>query len=99
MVRKFLDKVGHAGAPERAEDRESTPVNIELVSSSEPMRQIVDRNDPVVVFDRAHKRLISEATLAAWQRACVWMAGVLSVPAPGADFNYNGLYHRTWNHP
>jgi hypothetical protein len=58
----------------------------ELLPATDPARHIVERHDPTVLFDRANKRLITEGTLDAWQRACVWMTHYLSVPAPGADF-------------
>jgi hypothetical protein len=85
-VRKFLASLPRAEAWERASQRESMRYQFELLPAGEPARQIVERHDPTVLFDQANKRLITEGTLGAWQRACVWMTNFLSVPAPGPDF-------------
>ena len=57
-----------------------------MVPATNAGRLVVERNDPAVVFDEQHHRIITERSLAALQRACVWMARVLGVPGPGADF-------------
>jgi hypothetical protein len=61
-------------------------LKFESLPDSDALRQIVDRTDPVIVFDKPHKRLITEGTFVAWRHAGDWMAGVLSVPRPGGEF-------------
>jgi hypothetical protein len=82
----LLASLPNAQAWERADRRVTLRLAMELLPASEPARQIVDAHDPVVVFDRAHRLLVTEGTLAAWQRAGEWIARLLSVSAPGADF-------------
>jgi hypothetical protein len=48
--------------------------------------RIIAAHDPVVVFDAAHKRLISEQTVRILLHANTLGATVFNVPAPGADF-------------
>ena len=85
-VRKFLASLPRAEGRERASQRESMRYQVELLPASDPARQIVERHDPTVLFDRAKQHLIAEGTLAAWQRACVWLTNYLSAPAPRPDF-------------
>jgi hypothetical protein len=85
MVVKFLASMPRLRPWELAEQREKVRYEFESVPPN-PSTDIVKRHDPVVVLDRAHKRLISAATLNAWERASVWMARQLSIPEPGAQF-------------
>jgi hypothetical protein len=66
---KFLAALAKDQPLQRAELR----FKFESLPKNDVFRQILDRTDPVVVFDLPHKRLITEGTLVAWQRAGVWI--------------------------
>jgi hypothetical protein len=85
-LRKFLAALAKDQPLQRADLREQLRLKFENLGANDALRLIVDKTDPVIVFDRPKNRLITEGTLAAWQRAGVWMADLLSVPRPGDDF-------------
>jgi hypothetical protein len=83
-VRKVLANLHDGDEATVAERRET--LRLQLAALPEPNlgRRIVERNDPTVVFDRAHHRLVTAASFAALRRGCTWMAGILGVPGPDA---------------
>ncbi len=85
-VREFRAALAKAQPLQRADLRERLRVHFESLPGNDALRQIVDRTDPVLIFDKPNNRLITEGTLAAWQRAGVWMTEFLSIPRPGDDF-------------
>jgi hypothetical protein len=85
-VRKLLDKLAHDPPDFLAESRESLRLSFELQPQSDAARQIVEAHDPMVAFDRAHKRLVTERTLAEWRAAYAWIADLLTIPGPASDF-------------
>jgi hypothetical protein len=92
----FLTRLAQDQPLQRADLREKLRLKFEQLPPGDLLRQILDRDDPVVVFDKPNGRLITAGTLAAWRRAGVWMAGILSVPQPGADFAaIQGRYLKT----
>jgi hypothetical protein len=74
--------------------REGGRLNAQLHEAVSPALQqqqamearIIEAHDPVIVFDPAHKRLISEQTLRILQHADMSGASVFDVPPPGPDF-------------
>jgi hypothetical protein len=74
--------------------REGGRLNVELHNAVAPELQeqqamearIIAAHDRVVVFDAAHKRLISEQTVRILQHANTFGATVFDVPPPGVDF-------------
>jgi hypothetical protein len=48
--------------------------------------RVIAAHDPVIVFDVAHKRLITEQTVRVLQRADAVGAATFNVPPPGPDF-------------
>ncbi len=54
-----------------------------------PPPRILDRTDPVAVFDEPHNRLMTAGKRQARQRAAVRMAGLLSVSRPGDECEVN----------
>jgi hypothetical protein len=75
--------------------REGGRLNAQLHNAVNPALQqqqamearIIAAHDPVVVFDPAHKRLVSEQTIRILQRADTSGAAVFGVPSPGPDFS------------
>lgn len=74
--------------------REGGRLNAQLHETVNPALQqqqamearIIEAHDPVIVFDPARKRLISEQTVRILQHADTSGASVFGVPAPGPDF-------------
>jgi hypothetical protein len=85
-VRKLLAKVNVGDASAVAERRETFRLQTATLPASNVGHVVVESNDPTVVFDRQHQRLITERSLTYLQRACTWMAKVLGVPGPDAGF-------------
>ena len=91
---KLLRVLARAPAPLIALAREGGRLNAQLHNAVDPALQqqqalearIIAAHDPVVVFDPAHKRLVSEQTLRVLQSADAFGATVFDVPKPGADF-------------
>jgi hypothetical protein len=84
-VRKIIAVLHDGDAAAIAERRESLRLQLATLPESNLGRQIVERNDPTVVFDRAHHRLVTAASFAALRRGCTWMAAILGVRGPDAD--------------
>ena len=61
-------------------------VSPELKDQQALEAQIIAAHDPVIVFDPAHKQLVSEQTIHVLQQADAFGAAKFGVPAPGADF-------------
>jgi hypothetical protein len=74
--------------------REGGRLNAQLHDAVNPALQqqqaveahIIAAHDPVIVFDPAHKWLVSEQTVRVLQHADALGAGVFGVPPPGPDF-------------
>lgn len=69
-----------------ADLRHKLRLGIALLPHGDPAREIVEKKDPTLVFERANAYLVTEETLVAWREASGWVAGVLGVPAPAPDF-------------
>lgn len=91
---KLLHTLARADAPLIALARETGRLNAQLHEAVNPSLQqqqamearIITAHDPVIVFDAAHKRLITEQTLRMFQHADAVGAATFNVPAPGPDF-------------
>ena len=91
---KLLRVLDRAGPPLIALAREGGRLNAQLHAAVSPALQqeqemearIIAAHDPVVVFDAAHKRLISEQTLRVLQQADSFGATLFGVPPPGPAF-------------
>jgi hypothetical protein len=91
---KLLRALTQAQPPTIALARESGRLNAQLHDAVSPAlrsqqameAQIIAAHDPVIVFDPAHKRLVSEQTLRILQHADELGASTFGVPAPGPDF-------------
>jgi hypothetical protein len=86
QTRAFLDKIAHDPPDAVADRREAFRLSVELLPDADPGRAIVEAHDPTVVFDRAHKRLVTERTLAELSRAYAWVSKLLDTPGPDAGF-------------
>jgi hypothetical protein len=85
-VRDYLGKLAHDPPYAAADRREAFRLGFEMLPENDPGRRIVEAHDPTVVFDRAHKRLVTERSLAAWRDAFTYVAGLLNIPGPPEDF-------------
>jgi len=91
---KLVRLLAHAPGPMIARVRETVRLNVELHEAVSPALQqqqleearIIAAHDPVVVFDRAHKRLVTVQTLKILEQGNRLGAQIFSVPAPGEDF-------------
>jgi hypothetical protein len=91
---KLLRTLAQAQPPTIALARESGRLNAQLHDAVSPAlrsqqameAQIIAAHDPAIVFDPAHKRLVSEQTLRILQHADELGASTFGVPAPGPDF-------------
>ena len=91
---KLLHALARANAALIALARETGRLNAQLHEVVDPVLQqqqamearIIAAHDPVIVFDTAHKRLISEQTVRVLQRADALGATTFDVPPPGSDF-------------
>lgn len=91
---KLLHTLAKADAPLIALARETGRLNAQLHEAVNPAlqqqqameAQIIAAHDPVIVFDAAHKRLITEQTLRVLQHADAVGAATFNVPPPGPDF-------------
>jgi hypothetical protein len=86
QVRSFLDKMAHDPPDAKADRREAFRLGAELLPDNDPARQIVEAHDPTVVFDRAHKRLVTERSLVELSHAYAWVSKLLGTPGPDGDF-------------
>ncbi len=62
--------------------RETLRFQITRVPADNLARVVVEQNDPTVVVDSKHQRIITQRSLEALRRACSWFAGVLHVGGP-----------------
>jgi hypothetical protein len=85
-IRKLLGKLNTGDESAVAEQREKLRLQFAALPAGNVGRVVVERNDPTVVFDEKHHRIITQRSLAALRRACVWMAGILEVPGPQSNF-------------
>jgi len=91
---KLVRLLARAPGPLIARVREASRLNVELHSAVSPALQqqqlqearIIAAHDPVVVFDPAHKRLVTVQTVKILEQANRLGAQTFSVPAPGEDF-------------
>jgi hypothetical protein len=91
---RLLDVLRRGSPAVIAQAREGGRLNAQLHQAVNPALQqqqavearIIAAHDPVIVFDPAHKWLVSEQTVRVLQRADVMGAGVFGVPSPGSDF-------------
>jgi len=91
---KLVRLLARAPGPLIAEVREASRLNVELHSAISPALQqqqlqearIIAAHDPVVVFDPAHKRLVTVQTVKILEQANQLGAQIFSVPAPSEDF-------------
>lgn len=86
QVRSFLEKIAHDPPDAVADRREAFRLGAELLPDGDPGRQIVEAHDPTVVFDRTHKRLVTERSLVELSHAYAWVSKLLDTPGPGDDF-------------
>jgi hypothetical protein len=84
-ARKVMAKLQAGDTAFVAEQRESLRLQMAALPESNLGHRLVERNDPTVIFDRTHGRLVTASSFAALRRGCVWLAGILGVPAPRAD--------------
>ena len=85
-VRDLLPKLKAGDESTIGDRRETWRYKITLVPADNLGRVVVEENDPTVVLDRKHQRIITQRSLEALQRACSWIAGVLGVRGPDPNF-------------
>jgi len=86
QVRAFLDKMAKDPPEAVADRREAFRLGAEMLPDDDPGRQIIEAHDPTVVFDRAHKRLVTERSLVELSHAYAWVSKLLDTPGPDGDF-------------
>lgn len=91
---KLLQVLQKAPPPLIAFARETGRLNVQLHPAVDPAlkdlqrmeARVIEAHDPVVVFDRQHKHLVTVQTLRVLQRADRLGAALFDVPPPGPDF-------------
>jgi hypothetical protein len=104
---RLLQVLRDASPPLMALAREDGRLDAQLHPAVDPAlneqqrmeTRIIEAHDPVVVFDPAHKRLISVQTLRVLQQADAFGAQVFGVPPPAPDFvtQMQQIIPRAWS--
>jgi hypothetical protein len=66
--------------------RESLRFFVATRPARNPWPRFIEAHDPTIAFDRKHRRLVTEASLVALQRACTFFTGIVHEPGPDAGF-------------